>query len=119
MKKELTAYVQKIDTLIQTQDGAGDKDWQSICQEHQIHIQFFQHERLIHLMVTITFALLAFASVWLLYFAFSPASLLLTLLLFCLLIPYISHYYFLENSVQKLYVQYDCLTDLRDSNQAK
>ena len=116
MKKELTAYIQQIDTIIQTQSGSDDMDWQGICQEHRIHIQFFQHERLVHLLVTITFALLTFASIFLLYFAFSPALLLLTLLLFCLLIPYISHYYFLENNVQKLYVQYDCLTKLRDQN---
>ncbi len=113
MKKELTAYMQKTDTIIQEEKL--DSDWSGICREHEIHIRFYQHERLVHLLVTMTFALLAFASIWLLYFAFSIAALLLTLLLFCLLIPYISHYYFLENGVQKLYLQYDRLTQIRDS----
>lgn len=112
MKKELTAYMQKMDEILK--ESSPDSDWESICREHLVHIQFFQHERFVHLIVTVIFALLAFASVWILYFAFSPAVLMLTLLLFVLLIPYIKHYYFLENGVQKLYRQYDMLTELRD-----
>lgn len=33
--------------------------------------------------------------------------LILALLILVLLIPYIKHYYLLENEVQKMYVQYD------------
>ena len=33
----------------------------------------------------------------------------LALVILVLLIPYISHYYLLENEVQKMYVQYDKL----------
>lgn len=39
--------------------------------------------------------------------ASGPALLALTVLLLVLLIPYIRHYYILENEVQKMYGQYD------------
>ena len=66
-----------------------------------IQIGFFQHERLIHLIVTVLFAILASLLIqeW--------AVLLLCLMFFVLLIPYIRHYYILENGVQKLYEYYD------------
>ena len=56
------------------------------------HISFFQHERLIHLLVTIFTGII---------------TILLFLLMVCLFIPYIFHYYFLENKVQELYTIYD------------
>jgi predicted RND superfamily exporter protein len=70
-------------------------------------IGFFQHERLVHLIVTVTVAVLTMLTVlgalaW-------PGIFLsiLTGLLLALLIPYIFHYYTLENGVQKLYEYYD------------
>jgi hypothetical protein len=66
-------------------------------------IQDFQHERLIHLIVTMTIGLsLVIFSGFIL--AFQLVILLVPLaLLFLLFIPYIFHYYQLENGVQKLY----------------
>jgi len=37
----------------------------------------------------------------------NPMLLVLTLLFLVLLVPYIMHYYTLENEVQKMYNQYD------------
>lgn len=113
MKKEMQAYMQAADKLIEEQNPK--LAWDEICTEHLVHIQFFQHERLIHLLVTMVFALLTFASVWILHFSFSIPACLLTLLLFCLLVPYIRHYYFLENGVQKMYRQHDRMIQIRDS----
>lgn len=76
-----------------------------------IQIQFFQHERLIHLIVTVLFALLTVAGIFttLLANTFQPALPILDILFLILLIPYIYHYYILENGVQKLYTYYDKL----------
>jgi hypothetical protein len=74
-----------------------------------IQIPFFQHERFIHLVVTVTFALLAFAALFLVLFYESLGNYLLLAFLLVLLIPYIRHYYILENGVQKLYGYYDKL----------
>jgi hypothetical protein len=72
-------------------------------------ISFYQHERLIHLIVTVLFAFLTILSLFA-EFAFG-GFLLLTAVFLVLLIPYIYHYYFLENSVQKLYKLYYRLTE--------
>ena len=84
---------------------------------HLAQISFFQHERLVHLLVTILFAILTFATFFLLYMqigfsvlameGLSWGLLALFMLLLVLLIPYIMHYFLLENSVQKMYTQYD------------
>ena len=75
--------------------------------EHLTQIGFFQHERLIHLIVTVTFALLEMLAILLNVISDSLFSLLLPVVILILLVPYIRHYYILENEVQKMYVQYD------------
>lgn len=103
MEKRILNYRKYIDELLQQ----GGLDWDTIIKEHLIQISFFQHERLIHLIVTVTFALLEVIVLGLCVTVFSPGLGLLALALLVLLIPYIRHYYILENEVQKMYVQYD------------
>lgn len=105
MEKRILSYRKYIDELLQTEEG--NADWQRILAEHLVQIGFFQHERLIHLIVTVTFALLEMMSMCMTLVSFSLFLGLLTLLLLVLLIPYIRHYYILENEVQKMYEQYD------------
>lgn len=75
--------------------------------KHLVQIAFFAHERFIHLIVTVTFAILAVLAFLYTYSNFSIPMLLLVLLLMVLLVPYIKHYFLLENSVQDMYEQYD------------
>jgi len=73
-----------------------------------IQIHFFQHERLIHLLVLLAVVFL-FVGVSL-YVTFASVSLPIMVvhgLLFVLLVPYVAHYFTLENGVQKLYRIYD------------
>ena len=86
------AYRRRIDALLAQHPE--NTDWNRILQDHLRQIAFFQHERLIHLIVTALFAQLIQLTV-------------LTAALLVLLIPYIFHYYLLENEVQKMYAQYD------------
>ena len=84
-------------------------DLKFLKEELLIKISFFQHERLIHFLVTM---LVAIITVILLITSLIIEHLRLMLLLFIfivLLIPYILHYYFLENKVQYLYRLYDKL----------
>lgn len=77
--------------------------------ELQIKIGYFQHERLIHLIVTVLFALCTIISI-MGFIAFQSIGVaLLFVALMCLLVPYIVHYFHLENGVQKLYTYYDKL----------
>ncbi len=77
-----------------------------------IQIGFFQHERLIHLIVTVLFALMTISVFLLAVTNFSLWTGVLLLLLMALLIPYIKHYWLLENGTQKLYQYYDKLEEL-------
>lgn len=59
------------------------------------------------MLVTITFAILTVIVFLYTIYNFSIPMLLLIFALMCLMIPYIKHYYLLENSVQMMYEQYD------------
>lgn len=76
--------------------------------ENLLHwISIYQHERLIHLIVTF---MTAMATILFLLGSLVLESLLLLLLFgitLCLLVPYFFYYYHLENGVQKLYTYYD------------
>ena len=74
-------------------------------------INFFQHERLVHLIITCLFALLTVLSIFFCLLTIVPLLLVLTGLFLLLLIPYIAHYYCLENGTQALYQYYDILTN--------
>lgn len=70
------------------------------------YIIFFQHERLVHLIVTFFVGI----AMVLFFIGFLITENILVFVLFvlllCLFIPYIFHYYYLENNVQKLYDYY-------------
>ncbi len=77
--------------------------------ELQTKIGYFQHERLIHLIVTVLFSLCTIISI-MGFVAFQSIGIaLLFVALMCLLVPYIVHYFHLENGVQKLYTYYEKL----------
>ena len=105
MKERIIGYRKRIDALL-AQPAEGT-DWEAVLQEHLVQVSFFQHERLVHLIVTVTFAILTMLSLVAALMICNPALYALTLLFLVLLIPYIMHYYTLENEVQKMYVQYD------------
>lgn len=107
MKKRIISYRLKVDSILSNPDAIPPERWTEILQEHLVQIGFFQHERLIHLIVTVTFAILTLMSFVASLVVGMPALLALTLLFVVLLIPYIMHYYTLENEVQKMYFQYD------------
>lgn len=77
-----------------------------------VQIQFFQHERLIHLIVTALFALLTVITLLSNLFLMQPLLVVLEVFLLILLVPYIKHYYLLENGTQTLYRFYDRLDQL-------
>ena len=116
MKERILSYRKRIDTLLS--EKSPDTDWNLVLEEHLVQIGFFQHERLVHLIVTVTFAILTLISIVAALMICNPALYVLTLLLVVLLIPYIMHYHTLENEVQKMYEQYDrILEHIREENQ--
>ena len=102
MRKYLKEYVLLVDSYLEEKKKL---NWKEIKEEHLIKIQFFQHERFIHLCVTLTYALFLLLSLALI--VLTPLFAIVALFFFGFLIPYIYHYFFLERHVQYLYKQYD------------
>ena len=103
MKNYLYEYIENIDKLIK-ENKKIDK---SIIDDHLNKIEFFQHERLIHLLVTLFYAFIfiIFMSLGFLHYLFF----IIAFILMIFLLFYIIHYFRLENGVQYLYKQYDLL----------
>lgn len=106
MGKRLRIYVTDMDKALNMKNMS-EEELAALRAEMCVQIGFFQHERLVHLLVTLAFALLTMIAV--LGCLLRPGILCFVLagLFFVLLIPYMLHYYTLENGVQKLYVLYD------------
>ena len=68
---------------------------------------YFQHERLIHLIVTVLFALSMILVFGIFILSGDLYILLLLALILSLLVPYIVHYFHLEKGVQTLYTLID------------
>ncbi len=101
----MEAYLKRHEAFIRSQlASAGDgADWAGLARFHRAQIEYVQHERLVHLLVTLFFGLSALLT--LLFIVLHPHVLmgLLLLLLLGLLVPYLVHYYRLENGVQRWY----------------
>ena len=104
MKKYVLKYLDYINTTLKSDSP---KDFERLKDEHLRQIKFIQHERLIHLLVTCLFSIILFMCIMGVV-CFEKAVLIpLIILILVLLIPYIAHYYFLENNVQKMYGIYN------------
>ena len=101
MKHRLLSYISYVES-VRVGESTLESD-EAVRKDLILQIQFFQHERLIHLLVTLLFALLFVGTT--LFFTVYPTLplLVLDLLFLVLLVPYIRHYYILENGTQRLY----------------
>ncbi len=109
MREYLGEYVKKIDKKIKDK-----KITEQDIENHLTKIQFFQHERLIHLLVTLFYGVFVFLSV---IISFKTWLFLIILYLaLIILIFYVRHYFFLENHVQYLYKQYDKMKNIINEN---
>lgn len=104
MEKRLLNYISYIENAVNN-----PKDVTKLREELLVQIGFFAHERLVHLIVTVIFAVLTMMSVVAFLVTEKVVVIALVLMLMVLLVPYIRHYFILENGVQKLYKLYDKL----------
>ena len=104
MKEYMDAYIKSIDQYIQNNRY---KDIDEKLREHLRKIKFFQHERLVHLFVTLAFAL--FTIIFGLSVSINNLFIYAFIITSIILICYVFHYYYLENSVQYMYKQHDKL----------
>lgn len=111
----MTAYLKKYmeETKQRLSDYADSAELDEIFLEHKDKIAFMQHERIVHFLVTMMFAIVL--AIFIVGFLFSenPALMLLVIIIIVLIAFYIKHYYFLENTVQEMYRLYDEMLILR------
>lgn len=103
-RKSMKKYI--IDYLNYVEDNINKADDQFI-EKHVTKINFFEWERLIHLIVTITAVILTLLSFIIGIGLNSILIIIIGYMIMCFTIPYIYHYFLLENCVQKMYRQYD------------
>lgn len=101
----ITRYMKDHEARIRERlDGAqAREDWPALADGHRRMIGRMQHERLIHLLVTLAFGIALLAALTMALFAPSILVYALAGLLLLLFIPYVGHYFFLENTVQRWY----------------
>lgn len=102
MAKYIVNYLNYVDDNMKNAD---DK----FISDHLIKIGFFQHERMIHLIVTVTSVILNLVAFFLGYIFGNMVVIVFGYMVMCFTIPYIYHYFLLENCVQKMYRQYDMM----------
>ena len=104
MKKELYNYIDEVNNILES-----DKkyDYDEILKTHLERISFFQHERLVHLIVTVFYAL--FTILFLFLAIINVYFWIIVFILLIFLFFYVIFYFKLENGVQYLYKQYDKL----------
>ena len=105
MKRYLYEYINEVSDKLNNK-----KDVKELKEEILIKINFFQHERLVHLIVTLSFSILL-GVVFVVFIVFMIkyhfAFIFVNIILLICLTFYIIHYYYLENGVQCLYKLYD------------
>ncbi len=101
MKKYIEDFIKEIETKIENKDKFKEQDIIILKDK----IAYFQHERLIHLLVTLFYAIFLIAFIFL--SILFPLFFIPCLAIIIFLIFYVKHYFFLENSVQYLYKLYD------------
>ncbi|MDF2685876.1 MAG: hypothetical protein K0S55_1057 [Clostridia bacterium] len=108
----MSGYIKKYDKYIKSVlENSSIAGYDKIIETHLIQIRFLQHERIIHLLVTLFFALFLFISFAVALFTSNFLFYVISFILMVVLIFYIFHYYLLENTVQRWYDYYNILNN--------
>lgn len=105
MEKRIKKYIEYLEEL--NFEELSPEERKALKEEALVQIGFFQHERLVHLIVMALVAILVTLGMILVVISETMATLIFTALLIVLLIPYIRFYWIMENGVQTLYKLYD------------
>jgi len=111
MTEYLTNYMNTVENRMKNCGSL--KELERILSEHLDKIEFMQHERIVHFLVTLMFAVILCIFICATVFSENLMFAVLDVIIMVLLGFYIKHYYFLENTVQKMYKVYDELIKIK------
>lgn len=103
MGSYIKTYMRSVDKALEDEST----DFAALKREHLVQIEFIQHERLIHHMVTIMCCILLFIGMCVFFLSQLTAFMVVNALLLILDFSYLIYYFFIENSTQQLYRQYN------------
>ena len=111
MYKQLRAHGAYMEQQIKQLDSLSANEVKKLRAYHLSRVRDFQHERLIHLLVTLFFGWLTLMATAGLFFiatnltsiVIAVALVALIVILLVVVVAYVIHYYHLENGVQQLY----------------
>ncbi len=101
MKEYMKGYIKDIDEKIKANHKFSNEE----IDDFLFKMSLFQKERIIHLVITLTYVFFTILFLFLTKYIFAMFIVFFILLIFDLC--YVYHYFFLENSVQYMYKQYD------------
>lgn len=113
MRKIITEYIKNLENNLNKNVHFTKEDINNIKEK----ISYFQHERLIHLLVTLAYAI--FTIIFMVLGVLSYIFLIPFAIGIVFLIFYIRHYFFLEHSVQYLYKLKDKVTIRNKCNERR
>ncbi len=112
MTEYLTDYMNTVAERLK--NCTEQEELSAILSEHMDKIAFMQHERIVHFLVTMLFAVVLAIFIVGMLITDNIMLLVLVTIIIVLLAFYIKHYYFLENTVQKMYKVYDRILKMQE-----
>ena len=109
LKNQMETYIKKIQDELEK--NLSKEELEDLSCDYLTHIHFYQHERFVHLIVLVTVAVLTMISIGLAFMQFNEMFIVAGMF-FVLLVPYIFHYMYLENTVQKMYLKYNEIREM-------
>lgn len=102
----IKTYMKNVDNAI-ADEGT---DFEALKREQLVQIGFVQHERFVHLLVTVMVCILLFIGMCVFFLSQMKAFLIVDGLLLILALCYLLYYFFIENATQRMYRQYDLIS---------
>lgn len=107
MKKYIKEYISEIDKKINNNHKFSSDE----IDDFLFKMKLFQKERIIHLVITLSYVFFTIIFLFITKYIFAMFIIFFILLIFDSF--YVYHYFFLENSVQYMYKQYDKIKKLQ------
>ena len=107
MKKYIKEYISEIDKKINDNHKFSSDE----IDDFLFKMKLFQKERIIHLVITLSYVFFTILFLFITKYIFAMFIIFFILLIFDGF--YVYHYFFLENSVQYMYKQYDKIKKLQ------
>lgn len=107
MKKYIKEYISEIDKKINDNHKFSSDE----IDDFLFKMKLFQKERIIHLVITLSYVFFTILFLFITKYIFAMFIIFFILLVFDGF--YVYHYFFLENSVQYMYKQYDKIKQLQ------